>query len=158
MNPYPPVRQTKRRIPFYFRENVTKELDRLEHLDIREKVEGEPTHWISPLVIVHKNPGIRICLDSRAVNQAIERKKHPIPTIEDLIVELNGAEVFSKLNLNKGYHQMELDEDSRFITTFQTHQGQIPPTLFWHQECRRNLPEACQRHAARNSRNEEYVR
>ena len=42
-------------------------------------------------------------------------------TIEELIVELNGAKFFSKIDLNKGYHQLELSEESRYITTFATH-------------------------------------
>ena len=58
----------------------------------------------------------------RAANQAIERERHPVPTVEDLIVDLNGATVFSKIDLNQGYHQLELDEDSQSITTA-THIG-----------------------------------
>ena len=59
----------------------------------------------------------------RAANQAIERERHPVPTVEDLIVDLNGATVFSKIDLNQGYHQLELAEESRSITTFATHIG-----------------------------------
>ena len=43
--------------------------------------------------------------------------------IDDLIHDLNGAVVFSKLDLNAGYHQLELHPDSRYITTFTTHTG-----------------------------------
>jgi len=57
----------------------------------------------------------------RAANQAIERERHPVPTVEDLIVDMNGATVFSKKDLNQGYHQLELAEESRSITTFATH-------------------------------------
>ena len=59
----------------------------------------------------------------RAANQAIERERHPVPTVEDLIVDLNGSTVFSKIDLNQGYHQLELEENSRGITTFATHIG-----------------------------------
>ena len=59
----------------------------------------------------------------RAANQAIERERHPVPTVEDLIVDLNGATVFSKIDLNQGYHQLELAEDSQSITMFATHVG-----------------------------------
>ena len=59
----------------------------------------------------------------RAANQAIKRERHPIPTVEDLIVDLNGATVFSKIDLNQGYHQLELDEKFQSITTFSTHIG-----------------------------------
>lgn len=59
----------------------------------------------------------------RQPNQAIKRTRHIIPTIDDMIVDLNGAKFFSKLDLNKGYHQLELSEKSRNITTFTTHVG-----------------------------------
>ena len=57
----------------------------------------------------------------RAANQAIERERHPVPTVEDLIVDLIGATVFGKIDLNQGYHQLELAEDFRSITTLATH-------------------------------------
>ena len=56
-------------------------------------------------------------------NKAIERKRHPMPTVEEIIHDLNGATVFSKLNLNAGYHQIELHPASRYIITFSTHIG-----------------------------------
>ena len=69
----------------------------------------------------------------RAANQAIERERHPVPTVKDLIVDLNGATVFSKIDLNQGYHQLELDEDSRSITNFcHTHWlVSLQATEFW---------------------------
>lgn len=66
---------------------------------------------------------IRICVDMRLPNQAVKRERHLTPTIDDIIVELTGAQVFSKLDLNSGYHQIELHPDSRYITTFTTHVG-----------------------------------
>ena len=47
--------------------------------------------------------------------------------MEDVLADLNGAQFFSKLDLNQGYHQILLDERSRYITTFSTHMG-----LFWY--------------------------
>ena len=47
----------------------------------------------------------------RVANQAIQREQHITPTIDDLISDLNGATVFSKLDLNQGYHQLELDPE-----------------------------------------------
>nr|XP_006822924.1 PREDICTED: uncharacterized protein K02A2.6-like [Saccoglossus kowalevskii] len=117
-----PVAQQHRRVPFHVRDKVEKELQKLEELDIIEKAVGA-TPWVSPIVVVPKKENIRICVDMRAPNTAIERERHPIPTIEDLIVDLNGATVFTKIDLNKGYHQIELDPDSRHITTFATHLG-----------------------------------
>lgn len=66
---------------------------------------------------------MRICVDMRLPNTAILQERHITPTIDDLIHDLNGAAVFSKLDLKAGYHQLELDADSRYITTFTTHTG-----------------------------------
>ncbi|XP_045170892.2 uncharacterized protein K02A2.6-like [Mercenaria mercenaria] len=121
-----PVTQPHRRIPFHLRKQVEDELQRLEKLDIIEKVYG-PTDWVSPIVVAPKPKSktnqIRICVDMRLPNQAIKRTRHIIPTIDDMIVDLSGAKVFSKLDLNQGYHQLELSEQSRNITTFTTHIG-----------------------------------
>ncbi len=59
----------------------------------------------------------------RKANKAIERERHPIPTVEEVLYELNGSIVYSKLDLKWGFHQVELEESSRRITTFVTHGG-----------------------------------
>ena len=83
-----------------------------------------PTEWVSPLVVVPKTDGdVRICVDMRRANSAIERERHPIPTIEEVLYDLNGSTVFSKLDLKWGFHQVELDKRPRQITTFVTHRG-----------------------------------
>ena len=118
-----PKKQPHRRIPFHIRKDVEKELEWLEKLDIIEKVDG-PTPWVSPIVVVPKDSGeVRICVDMREANQAVKREKHLMPTVDDLITDLNGATVFSKLDLSSGYHQFELSPESRNITTFSTHVG-----------------------------------
>ena len=120
-----PVAQPHRRIPFHMRKKVEQEIQRLEQLDIIEKVDG-PTPWVSPIVCVPKpkSPSeIRLCVDMRVPNAAIKRTRHIMPTIDDLLMRLNGSTVFTKLDLNQGYHQLELDEQSRNITTFSTHVG-----------------------------------
>ena len=52
-------------------------------------------------------------MDMRRVNSAIERERHPIPTIEEVLYDLNGSTVFSKLDLKCGFDQVELDERSQ---------------------------------------------
>ena len=54
-------------------------------------------------------------------NTAIKRFRHLIPTVEAVSYELGGAKFFSKLDLSQAYHQLDLDELSRHITTFSTH-------------------------------------
>ena len=46
-----------------------------------------------------------------------------MPNIEDIIQQMNGSSVFSRLDLSQSFHQIELDEKSRFITTFVCHKG-----------------------------------
>ena len=124
-NEIKPKQQSHRRIPFHMRKRVEDELKRLEQLDIIEKVDG-PTPWVSPIVVApkpKKPDEIRICVDMRMPNEAIKRTRHVMPTLDDILMRLNGATVFSKLDLNSGYHQLELDEDSRNMTTFSTHVG-----------------------------------
>ena len=64
-----------------------------------------------------------MCIDMHEPNKGIERVRYEIPTVDDIIHELNGATVFSKLDLNMAYHQLELDPSSRHFTTFSTHIG-----------------------------------
>ena len=120
-----PVIQPHRRIPFHLRQKVEKELANMEAMDIIEKVEG-PTPWVSPIVVVNKpnDPdNVRICIDMRLANKAIKRERHMTPTVDDMIHDLNGAKVFSRLDLNRAYNQVELEPASRNITTFATHVG-----------------------------------
>jgi len=96
----------------------------LEKAGVIEKVDSA-TDWVSPIVITPKKgtDEIRMCVDMGAPNRAIKRVRHVIPTFEDLRHDVNGAKVFSKLDLANGFHQLELHEDSRGITTFSTHAG-----------------------------------
>ena len=53
----------------------------------------------------------------------MERVRHPSPTVAEITEKLHEAAVFSKLDLTSGYHQLQLDEDSRHLTTFATRKG-----------------------------------
>ena len=118
-----PVAQPPRRIPFGLRAKVEAELQHLLDDDVIEPAQG-PTPWISPVVVTPKPNGeIRLCVDMRRANAAIVRERHPIPTIEEVLQDLSSCQFFSKLDLRKGFHQIELHPDSRQITTFTTHKG-----------------------------------
>ena len=119
-----PVVQTVRRIPYQLRDKLEHTLQELEQLDIIEPVNG-PCDWVSPIVCVPKANGkdIRICVDMRRANLAVKRERFPIPTIAEILQDLNQSCVFSKLDLRMGYHQIELHQESREITTFATHKG-----------------------------------
>ena len=100
-------------------------MDKLTKAAIIEPCTG-PTPWVSPLVVTPKpkNPEkVRLCVDMRLPNTTIIRERHPVPTSDELIHKLNGAKVFSKLDLRHGYHQILLAPESRYLTTFRTHKG-----------------------------------
>ena len=81
----------------------------------------QPTDWVHNLVIVEKKNGsIRLCLDARALNNAIKREHYQIPTIQEIASNLAGKKVFSTLDLKDGYWQVELDEQSSLLCTFNT--------------------------------------
>ncbi|KAK3791089.1 hypothetical protein RRG08_010492 [Elysia crispata] len=87
------------------RKKVESKLEELERMDVIEKVES-PSQWVSPVIVVPKPGGkdVRLVVDMRAANQAVMRERHPIPTVDEVLHDMNGAKVFSKLDLKYGYH------------------------------------------------------
>ena len=120
-----PVAQPHRRIPFHLRKKTEDELQSLLDQDIIEPATGA-TPWVSPIITQPKpnEPDkVRLCVNMRQANQAIIRERHVMPTLDDVINDLNGSVVYSKCDLQKAYHQLVLSESSRYITTFSTHAG-----------------------------------
>ena len=119
-----PVAQPVRRIPFGLREKAQAKISELLELDIIEKVAG-PVKWVSPFVVVPKDNhnDVRVCVDMSRANVAIIRERHPIPTVKELMLDINGASVFSGADFKLGFHQCELDDGSKEITTFTTPWG-----------------------------------
>ncbi len=103
---------------------MDQKIDELSDNEIIEEVPDGPTKWVSPLVVAPKSDGdVRLYVDMRRANEAIEREHQPIPTVEDLLQDLNDSTVITKLDLRWGFHQIVLGEDCRHITTFVTHRG-----------------------------------
>ena len=88
--------------------------------------EVENSEWSSPAVPVRKPDGsIRLCVDMRAVNQLVADEYYTLPTLETLTAKLNGSKIFSVLDLTNAFHHVELEENSRDITTFKGPDGKL---------------------------------
>ena len=72
------------------------------------------------MVAVPKANGakLRICLDPKDLNRAVQRENYPLPTIEDIATRLHGAKVFTKLDVRNGFWHVKLSEESSYLTTF----------------------------------------
>ena len=100
-----------------------KELDFLIKNNIITKV-NEPTPWVNSLVTVSKPNGkVRLCLDAKHLNEAIIPTRYRLKNMEELKNLMPGARYFSKLDLSHGFHQIELDEESSKLCTFNTLNG-----------------------------------
>ena len=115
-----PVAQHSRRLPHSMRKKVNEKLHEMEEQGIIEKVKGV-TPWLSPLIPIPKKGGdLRLVLDMRVPNQALKRRRVQFPTVDDILQKMEGATIFTEVDLSQGYLQISLAEESRPMTAFQT--------------------------------------
>ena len=116
---------TPRRVPLPLMASVKEELERLESLDVIMPVQ-EPTPWRAPIVVVPKsNSQVRICVDLTKLNRAVQRERHILPSVDHVLGQMAGAAVFTKLDANSGFHQIQLSPRSQLLTTFITPFGRF---------------------------------
>ncbi|XP_015688048.1 uncharacterized protein LOC107303452 [Oryza brachyantha] len=109
------------RVPHYQKESMENIISELLQ---SEEIQPSLSPYASPAVMVRKKDGSwRLCVDYRQLNAQTIKNKFPMPITEDLIGELSGAVVFTKLDLRSGYHQIRMDEKDIPKTAFKTHMG-----------------------------------
>ena len=101
---------------------MNKELRRLEDIGVIKKI-TEPTDWVIQFRIVKKkNNTSRICIYLRELNKALKREHYTLPIVDDILFEFKKSKIFSKVDLNIGYWQIQLNEASSLLTTFQANE------------------------------------
>ncbi|XP_058775225.1 uncharacterized protein LOC131649481 [Vicia villosa] len=96
----------------------------LEELLEKKFVRPSVSPWGAPVLLVKKKDGsMRLCVDYRQLNKVTIKNKYPLPRIDDLMDQLVGASVFSKIDLRSGYHQIRVKEDDIQKTAFRTRYG-----------------------------------
>ena len=93
---------TARNIPLPLHDKVKQELDTMEAQGVISKVQ-QPTSWCTGMVVVKKNGGVRTCINLKPLNQCVLRERHPLLKVNDILGQLTGATVFSKLDANSGF-------------------------------------------------------
>ena len=113
-----------RKVPHSLVDDLKRELNKMEDDKVITKV-FEPTQWESSLVTPQRKEcgKLRVCIDPQKLNIVLQRERYYLPVMEDILPKLQNAKVLSVLDLKSGYCHVKLDEESSFLTTFNTQFG-----------------------------------
>ncbi|KAL0537135.1 hypothetical protein IC582_026105 [Cucumis melo] len=113
------------RVPYRMAPAELKELKvQLQELLDKGFIRPSVSPWGAPVLFVKKNDGsMRLCIDYRELNKVTVKNRYPLPRIDDLFDQLQGATVFSKIDLRSGYHQLRIKDGDVPKTTFRSRYG-----------------------------------
>ena len=122
-----PISQRLRRIHPSYNQIVKKDVDRMLLAGIVTPVESE---WTSPIVLATKKDGsLRFCVDFRMLNAVIKSDKWPAPCVEEILDDLPGSGIFTRLDPFPGYCRIKMDErckEKKTLTCkFSTYQFEV---------------------------------
>ena len=105
---------------------------KLQIAELQQKgyIRPSSSPWGALVLFVTKKDGsMRMCIDYRSLNEVTIKNKYPLPQIDDLFDQLQGAKYFSKIDLRSGYHQLRIKEADVHKTTFVTRYRQYEFTV-----------------------------
>jgi hypothetical protein len=98
--------------------------DQLQELLDKGFIRPSVSPWGAPVLFVKKKDGsMRLCIDYQELNKVTIKNRYPLPRIDDLFDQLQGSQVFSKIDLYSGYHQLKVQENDVQKTAFRTRYG-----------------------------------
>ncbi|KAJ0766182.1 putative nucleotidyltransferase, Ribonuclease H [Helianthus annuus] len=102
----------------------------LDELLSKGFIQPSSSPWGAPVLFVKKKDGsMRMCIDYRELNKVTINNQYPLPRIDDLFYQLQGARYFSKIDLRSGYHQLKVQEEDIPKTAFRTRYGHYEFTV-----------------------------
>ena len=102
----------------------------LQELQDRGFIRPSTSPWGAPVLFAKKkDKTLRLCIDYRKLNMVTIKNRYPLPRIDDLFDQLRGAQVYSKIDLRTGYHQLRVRETDIPKTVFRTRYGHFEFTM-----------------------------